>query len=74
MIFRMLLKQHFVIVMFCIMNLSNLEVLIQVTDSFAVPYTEKLEDLSVTINQEYFRTMYACHRRNNKKEVIVGWY
>eukprot|EP01036_Dinobryon_divergens_P026639 gene26639-35313_t len=47
---------------------------ILVTDSFAVPYTEKLEDLSVTINQEYFRTMYACHRRNNKKEVIVGWY
>jgi hypothetical protein len=39
-----------------------------------VPYSEKVDEFYVAINQEYHKTMYAFHQRNNKKEVIVGWY
>ena len=46
----------------------------QVSECFAVPFTEKTEELYVAINQDYHKLMYAFHRRNNKKEVIVGWY
>ncbi len=28
----------------------------------------------VAINKDYNRDMFGFHRRNNKKEVIVGWY
>lgn len=47
---------------------------ITISDCFAVPYTERVDELYVAINQEYHKTMYAFHQRNNKKEVIVGWY
>ncbi len=46
----------------------------QISDSFAVPFTEKTDELYVAINQEYHKSMYSFHRRNNKKEFIVGWY
>lgn len=45
-----------------------------ISDCFAVPFTEKTDELYVAINQDYHKSMYAFHRRNNKKEFIVGWY
>jgi len=45
-----------------------------VTDCFAVPFTEKVEESYVAIDQKYHSSMYAFHRRNNKKEKVVGWY
>lgn len=47
---------------------------VTVSECFAVPFTEKLDELYVAIDQKYHKHMYAFHRRNNKKEVIVGWY
>lgn len=44
------------------------------SECFAVPYTEKEDELYVAISKEYHTAMYAFHQRNNKKEVIVGWY
>jgi translation initiation factor 3 subunit F len=46
----------------------------QVTDCFAVPFTEKTDEHVVAVDQKYHKTMYSFHRRNNKKEVVVGWY
>lgn len=46
----------------------------QITDCFAVPCIEKTGELFVAINTEYHASMYACHRRINKNEYIVGWY
>lgn len=46
----------------------------QVTECFAVPFTEKTDEHSVAIVQDHHKLMYAFHRRNNKKEVIVGWF
>lgn len=45
-----------------------------VSECFAVPFSEKTDERYVAINQEYHKQMYAFHRRNNKKEYIVGWY
>jgi translation initiation factor 3 subunit F len=39
-----------------------------------VPFTERVDDLYVAISKDYHTSMYGFHRRNNKKEVIVGWY
>jgi translation initiation factor 3 subunit F len=47
---------------------------VTISDCFAVPYSERVDEFYVAINQEYHKTMYAFHRRNNKKEVILGWY
>jgi translation initiation factor 3 subunit F len=44
------------------------------TECFAVPFTEKTEEHYVAIVQDHHKLMYAFHRRNNRKEVIVGWY
>lgn len=44
------------------------------TDCFAVPFTEKTDELVVAVDQAYLKKMYSFHRRNNKREVIVGWY
>lgn len=47
---------------------------VHVTDCFAVPFTEKVDELLVTIDQKYHKSMYAFHLRNNRRETIVGWY
>ncbi|KAJ1406724.1 JAB1/Mov34/MPN/PAD-1 ubiquitin protease-domain-containing protein [Ochromonadaceae sp. CCMP2298] len=47
---------------------------VEITDCFAVPFTEKVEEHYVAIDQKYHTLMYAFHRRNNKKEKALGWY
>ncbi len=47
---------------------------VTVTECFAEPFSEIIEERRVTMYNEYRRTMYAFHRRNNKKEVMLGWY
>jgi proteasome lid subunit RPN8/RPN11 len=47
---------------------------VEITDCFAVPFTEKVEEAYVAIDQKYHTLMYAFHRRNNKKEKALGWY
>jgi hypothetical protein len=47
---------------------------VEITDCFAVPFTEKVEETYVAIDQKYHTLMYAFHRRNNKKEKALGWY
>lgn len=44
------------------------------SECFAVPFTEKPDENSVAIVTDHHKLMYSFHRRNNKKEVIVGWY
>lgn len=44
------------------------------TECFAVPFTEKVNEVYVAIDLKYHKHMYSFHRRNNKNEVIVGWY
>ena len=39
----------------------------QVSDCFAVPHKERNDEVTVEINQEYHKSMYSFHRRNNKK-------
>lgn len=46
----------------------------QVTECFVIPFNESPEDHVMTINADYFKLMYACHRRNQRKEVLVGWF
>eukprot|EP01038_Epipyxis_sp_PR26KG_P007098 gene7098-9685_t len=48
--------------------------IVEVSDCFAVPHKERNDEITVEINQEYHKSMYSFHRRNNKKEQIVGWY
>jgi len=45
-----------------------------VTECFAVPFQEKVNEVYVAIDLKYHKHMYSFHRRNNKNEVIVGWY
>jgi translation initiation factor 3 subunit F len=49
---------------------------IEVTDCFGFPHHENLVDekMSVTLDIQMSQAMYACHRRMNKQEQIVGWY
>lgn len=46
---------------------------IDVTDCFAVPHLEKVDEY-FAINKDYHKSMFAFHQRINRKEVIVGWY
>jgi translation initiation factor 3 subunit F len=46
----------------------------QVTECFAEPFSESIEERRISIYSDYHRSMYNFHRRNNKKEVMVGWY
>lgn len=52
--------------------------IVTVTECYSVPFTEQQSDHDkpnyVAINKDYQKAMYGFHRRNNKKEVIVGWY
>lgn len=45
-----------------------------VTDCFAVPFTEKTDELVIAFDSAYHKKMYSFHRRYNRKEVVVGWY
>mmetsp|Transcript_30217 Transcript_30217/g.70059 ORF Transcript_30217/g.70059 Transcript_30217/m.70059 type:complete len:296 (+) Transcript_30217:130-1017(+) len=45
---------------------------IEVVNCFAVPHSEKQEE--VAVGQTFNRTMYNLHSAVNKKEQIVGWY
>jgi len=45
-----------------------------VTECFAEPFSESVEERRISIYSDYHRAMYNFHRRNNKKEVMVGWY
>jgi translation initiation factor 3 subunit F len=47
---------------------------VTITECFVVPFNESPEDHVLTINAVYFKIMYACHRRNQRKEVLVGWF
>lgn len=47
---------------------------ITVSECFAIPFEEKEEDSTVKIVQDYHKTMLSFHRRNNKKEILVGWF
>ena len=44
----------------------------QVVNCFAVPHSEKQEE--VAVGQTFNRSMYNLHSAVNKKEQIVGWY
>lgn len=44
------------------------------TESFVVPFFENVEEHMVQINADYHKSMFNFHRRNNKKEQIVGWF
>lgn len=48
--------------------------IVNVTDCFVVPFAENVDEVTVEINAEYHKTMYNFHRRNNKKEQVVGWF
>jgi translation initiation factor 3 subunit F len=48
--------------------------IVNITDCFVVPFVENAEEVTVSINAEYHKAMYNFHRRNNKKEQIVGWF
>lgn len=39
-----------------------------------MPFNERADEHTVVINDNYHKSMYAFHRRNNKREVIVGWF
>ena len=43
-------------------------------DSYAVPHTEKVDELFVAINKDYHRNMYTSRRMIHRREVIVGWF
>lgn len=45
---------------------------VEVVNSFAVPHSEKQEE--VAVGQAFNRTMFGLHSRVNPKEQIVGWY
>ncbi|CAE7710053.1 TIF3F1, partial [Symbiodinium microadriaticum] len=47
---------------------------INVTDCFAVPHMERNDEVYVAINKDYHKSMYAMHKRINRKELIIGWY
>lgn len=53
---------------------------IVITDCFALPCQEISESENEIVNfkfvvrKDYHKAMYANFRRNNKKEVVVGWY
>jgi translation initiation factor 3 subunit F len=46
----------------------------QITDCFSTPLSEKNDELYAVVNQDYLQAMYSLHKRNNPKEVIVGWF
>lgn len=50
------------------------EGVVTVTECFAEPFSESVEERRISIYSDYHRAMYNFHRRNNKKEVMVGWY
>eukprot|EP01033_Poteriospumella_lacustris_P005601 gene5601-4003_t len=50
------------------------ENVVHVTESFVVPFIENVEEHMVQINADYHKSMYHYHRRNNKKEQVVGWF
>jgi hypothetical protein len=35
---------------------------------------EKSDEVYVAINKDYHKSMYAFHRRTQRKELIVGWF
>jgi translation initiation factor 3 subunit F len=47
---------------------------LQITDCFAVPHQEKVDDLYVAIHTEYHKSMVKFHNRVYKRDVVVGWY
>ncbi len=53
---------------------TNRDGVCEVTNCFGVPFTEKENQMYVTINTEYHSRIYACHKKINKKEIILGWF
>lgn len=53
---------------------TNRDGVCEVTNCFGVPFTEKDNQMYVTINTEYHSRIYACHKKINKKEIILGWF
>jgi translation initiation factor 3 subunit F len=47
---------------------------VEITDCFAVPHQEKVDDLYVAIHTEYHKSMVKFHNRVYKRDVVVGWY
>jgi translation initiation factor 3 subunit F len=45
-----------------------------ITECFVVPLSESLDEHWIRISEEYHKTMYGYHRRNCKKEFVVGWF
>ena len=44
------------------------------TECFATPFSEDAEEHTATYDPSYHSKMNGFHLRNNKKEVIVGWF
>jgi len=50
------------------------EDVIEVTECFGVPHTEKTDTAFVAIDQDYHKAMYNFHKRINRSETIIGWF
>jgi translation initiation factor 3 subunit F len=47
---------------------------VEISECFGVPHQEKSSEGYVAINMDYHKSMFACHSRINRREVICGWY
>ncbi|KAJ3432508.1 26s proteasome non-atpase regulatory subunit 7 [Anaeramoeba flamelloides] len=59
----------------CLLTEGPPEKTLHITNSFAIPFDEKLEKPDVWfIDHNFLETMFEMHKKVNAKERIVGWY
>lgn len=53
---------------------SSKDNVVEIFDCYEVPCLENVEEMKVTIDNDYQKKMYEFHRKINKREVTVGWF